>query len=164
MKKKMSFIVCSLMILFSSFTNAQQNVSDKMYHELKGMDEVTYMAFSKSMMDFVDLDFDDDDCCDGQNVTGDLNEVKLAIYKPEENSKKDFRDMVKGFLKKGKYEKIEDDDMDEDSEVWVNRKGKKIYECHVIFQGDKNGVLLSFYGDFKLEDVEKFKKKVKDYE
>ncbi len=153
------------MVLFglTQFVSAQNDVSDKMYHYFKGMDEVTYMAFSKSMMDFVDLDLDDE-FGEDSNVTGDLNEVRLLIYKPDTKPNKSFSDQVLGFLKKGKYEKIEDDDKDDDTEVWVNRNGRKIYECHVIFQGDRNGVLLSFFGDFKVKDVEKLESKIKKYE
>ncbi len=163
MISKLIFFISIVLFGFTQLVSAQHNVSDKMYHYFKGMDDVTYMAFSKSMMDFVDMDLDDE-FGDDSNVTGDLNEVRVLIYKPEVNPNKSFCDQVLGFLKKGKYEKLEDDDKDDNTEVWVNRNGRKIYECHVIFQGERNGVLLSFFGDFNVKDVDKLERKIKEYE
>ena len=81
------------------------------------------------------------------------------ILKPENP----FREKVLKYLNKGDYDLVEEDDNDEDTEVWIHRKGKKIYECHIIFQGDQNGVLLSFFGDFNVKDVKKLKEKIDDY-
>ncbi len=161
MKTNLVFIISIALLGFTQVAGAQANVSDKMYQYFKVKDEVTYMSFSKNMMDFVDLDLDD------SGVTGDLNEVRMIIYKPEVRPDKCFQDQVLSYLKKGNYEQVEDehehDDHGDDTEVWVNRKGKKIFECHVIFQGEQNGVLLSFFGDFKVDDVEKLEKKIEDY-
>ncbi len=142
---------------------AQQKTADKMFNDLRDMDEVTYLSFSKNLMNFADLDIDHDDDGEEHHVSGDLHEVKLVIFKPEEESSANFKSLVQKYMHKGKYKLVEDDDNDEDSEVWVMRKGKKVSECHVIFQGERNGVLLSFFGDFKVEDVNKLKEKMEDY-
>lgn len=152
-----AIIGCCNLALF-----AQDNISDKMFNELRSIDDVTYLSFSKSLIDFVDFDIDSDE--DEHKVTGDLEEVKLVIFKPEQKPEKSFRDQVLLHLKKGKYTLVEeDDDEKDDTEVWVYRKGKRVYECHVIFQGEQNGVLLSFFGDFKVEDVDKLSNKIEDY-
>ncbi len=164
MKNLMRISVVLLMIGFNCFSIiAQKNVSDKMFNNLKNLDEVTYFSFSKNLIDFIDFDIDDDDRDDDHKVTGDLNEVKLIIFNPDEKPDVSFHDQVLKYLKKGNYKLIEDEDEPDDTEIWVNRKGRKVYECHIIFQGEQNGVLLSFFGDFKIEDVDKFKGKIEDY-
>ncbi len=150
------------MLALSAGVSAQTNISDKMYSDLKASDDFTYLAFSKTLLDFVDFDVSDIDS-DDYKITGDLHEIKLLIYKPELNPTTSLRDQVLSYLKKGKYHLVENDDNDEDTEIWVHRVGKKISECHVIFQGDRNGALMSFFGDFKVEDVKKLSKKIEDY-
>ncbi len=71
------------------------------------------------MMDFFDFDFDD------SGVSGDLNEIRVIIYKPEEKPDENFQYQVLNFLRKGNYEQVEDKEKHEDNtEVWVNRKGE----------------------------------------
>ncbi len=158
--KLLSLIVLVGFIQTSIF--AQEKVSNKMYNDLRDMDEVTYLSFSKNLMDFIDFEIESDDDAQHQ-VTGDLNEVKLVIFKPDFTPEKPFKEIILRYLRKGNYDKVEDEDGDDDTEVWVNRRGRKIYECHVIFQGEQNGVLLSFFGDFNIKDVNKLKAKIKDY-
>ena len=140
---------------------AQQKIAEKMFNDFRSRDEVTYLSFSSNFTDFVDFDVEDDG--DEYEVEGNLEVVKLIVFKPDQKPETSFSDQIRKYMKKGSYSLVEDDGNDEDSEVWVHRKGKKVYECHVIFQGEKNGVLLSFIGDFKIKDVEKMKKKIEDY-
>ncbi|MGQ1786447.1 DUF4252 domain-containing protein [Saccharicrinis sp. GN24d3] len=142
---------------------SQQKIAEKMFGDFRGRDEVTYISFSKNLLDFVDFDIEDEENGEGHNISGDLNEVKLVLFKPEVVPDKSFKDQVRKYMEKGKYSLVEDEDKDEDSEVWVHRRGRKVYECHVIFQGDKNGVLLSFFGNFKMDDVDKLKEKMEEY-
>jgi hypothetical protein len=142
---------------------AQQKISDRMFQELRKMDEITYLSFSKNLIDFVDFDLESDNGDDNSEITGDLYEVKLVVFNPDFKPKMSFRDLIVGHLNKGKYNLIEDDDQGDDTEVWVYRKGLKIHECHVIFQGETNGVMLSFFGDFKVKDIRKFKDKMEEY-
>ncbi|TLX73868.1 DUF4252 domain-containing protein [Labilibacter sediminis] len=165
MKNLIRLSVVLLMVGYSSISIlAQQKISDKMFNEFRSMDEVTYLSFSKNLIDIINFEIDeDDDEEDDHQVSGDLHEVKLVVYKPDFKPEKNFRDQVLKFLDKGNYKLVETEDDDDDTEVWVHRKGKKVYECHVIFQGDKNGVLLSFIGDFRIDDVDAFKNKMEDY-
>jgi len=142
---------------------SQENISNKMFNDLRDLDEVTYFSFSKNLIDFVDIDIDSDEDDAERKVTGDLKEVKVVIYKPDFKPEKSFRDQVLKYLKKGDYDLVEDEDGDKDTEVWIKRRGKKIYECHIIFQGEQNGVLLSFFGEFDVKDVKKLKTKIDDY-
>ncbi len=160
-----NLIKLSLVILLVGINSlsifSQQKIAEKMFDEFRSMDEVTYLSFSKNLLDFIDFDVENDD--EEHKVTGDLHEVKVVIFKPNVSPEKSFKDQVRKYMKKGNYKMIEDDDKDEDSEVWVHRKGRKVYECHVVFQGERNGVLLSFFGNFKIDDVDNLKKKMEDY-
>ena len=140
---------------------AQQKIAEKMFNDFRSRDEVTYLSFSTNLTDFVDFDVDDDG--EEYEIDGVLKEVKLVVFKPKGKPETPFAEEVRKYMRKGNYSMLDDDDNDEDSEVWIHRKGKKVYECHVIFQGDKNGVLLSFIGDFKIKDVDKMKRKIDDY-
>lgn len=159
----------TILILFIALNlltvSAQKEVSDKMYKFLENHEEVTYLSLSKSMLGFIEFDEETDvKAGDDKQITGDLNEVKLVIFKPNDHPQESFKSMVLKYLKKGRYNLIEDDDKgNDDTEVWVHRKGKKVYECHVIFQGEKNAVLMSFLGDFKVTDVDKLREKIVDY-
>ncbi len=163
MKNSIKFSLILLLVGINTLSIfSQQNIADRMFDDFRDMDEVTYLSFSKNLIDFVDIDVDCDEDGEEHKVTGDLKEVKLVLFKPDDNTNINFKDKIYKYLNKGNYKMVEDDD-DDDSEVWIHRKGKKVYECHVIFQGNKNGVLLSFFGDFKIDDVDKFKEKINDY-
>ncbi len=156
-------MIVLLLGLINTSIFSQGKISNKMYSDLRDLDEVTYFSFSKNLIDFVDFDIDTDSDDSEKKITGDLNEVKVVIYKPDFKPEKTFRDQVLKYLNKGSYDLVEEDDKDDDTEVWIYRKGRKIYECHIIFQGEQNGVLLSFFGDFNVKDLNKLKEKINDY-
>lgn len=159
----MKTIVLIAMFVFAISASAQDRQSDKLYEKMALQQGVSIMSFSKQMLDAVNLNFDDDEG-DGSNVTGDLNEVKLIIYKaPEGEEPMAFREKALGYLPLSKYKKIEDDDSDDDVDIRVLRKGRKVSECHILFQGETNGVLLSFFGDFKIDDVDELAEKMDGY-
>jgi len=153
----------ALIIAVSFSLKAQDRPSDKLFEKMALKQGITMMSFSKEMLDAVNLNFDDDDN-DESNVTGDLYEVKLIIYKaPENEEPMAFRETTLRYLPLNKYKKVEDDDTDDDVDIRILRKGRKVSECHVLFQGEINGVLLSFFGDFKIEDVDELAEKVDSY-
>ena len=153
----------ALIIAVSFSLKAQDRPSDKLFEKMALKQGITMMSFSKEMLDAVNLNFDDDDK-DESNVTGDLYEVKLIIYKaPENEEPMAFRETTLRYLPLNKYKKVEDDDADDDVDIRILRKGRKVSECHVLFQGEINGVLLSFFGDFKIEDVDELAEKVDSY-
>lgn len=157
-------LVLLLMGIGSLVVFSQQKTTEKMFNDLRGMDEVTYLSLSNNLLQFMDFNVESNDEEQTSKVTGDLKEVRLLIFKPEEVPDKNFIEQVRHYMKKGNFSLVEDDEPDESTEVWVHRNGRKVNECHVIFQGEQNGVLLSFFGDFKIEDVKKMRKKMEDYE
>jgi len=160
--KKLLTLTCIL--LLSIALKAQDRPSDKLFEKMALKQGVTMMSFSKSMLDAVNLNFDQDESDSESHVTGDLTLVKLIIYKaPENEEPMDFRATTLQYLPLSKYKKIEDDEPEENVDIRVLRKGKKVSECHILFQGETNGVLLSFFGDFKIEDVDELADKVDQY-
>jgi len=154
----------ALILALTISLKAQDRPSDRLFEKMALKQGITMMSFSKTMLDAVNLNFDDDEGDEENNVTGDLHEVKLIIYKaPENEEPMAFRETTLSYLPLSKYKKIEDDDPEQDVDIRVLRKGRKVFECHVLFQGETNGVLLSFFGDFKIEDVDKLADKVDQY-
>lgn len=127
------------------------------------------LSFSKEMLNAIDMNFNNGDDTEENKVTGDLHEVKVVIYNaPENEEPMDFRNETLRYLPLSKFREIDNEKYDiEDNDGTVNIRvynmGRKIKECHVLFQGETNGVLLSFFGNFKVEDVKEMAEKLDDY-
>ena len=157
MKKIIPFVF--LMLVFC--TAFAQSKSYKMYDVFSGRDGITDFGFSKSMVDALDINFDDSD--GERNVKGDLTEIRFMSYNPEKGdlSGDEFLKKAIGYLPKSAYKKYDDGDTeDDDAEIWLLGKGKKYRECHVFINNEnKDGLrfVVSFYGDFKVEDIDNLK-------
>ena len=60
---------------------------------------------------------------------------------------------------------IEEDD-DTDAEIWLLGKRKKFEECHIFTKNeeeDQMRFVVSFFGDFTVNDIENLKKKGKEF-
>ena len=147
---------------------AQSSPSDRLFNELDGKDGVTLLSFSKSMLDFVNMDFDDD-----EKITGDLDKIKILIYNASDvkkpfNLRNDALKYLSGRYKKVKPSDIDKDTDDEDNDVdiMVLRSGKRVKECHVIVadeDGDGSGLIISFFGNFKVDDLKELADKAENY-
>ncbi len=145
------------MFLASLVTNAQSK-SEKMYNVFDNKDGVTNFSFSKSMIDAVDINLDDDD---ESNVTGDLYQVRFMSYNPKKGamSGSDFTKRAIGYLPKSVYKKYTGEN-DNDSEIWLRGGKRKFKECHIFTKSNDNEQLrfvVSFYGNFKVNDLDKLK-------
>jgi hypothetical protein len=170
MKKLSVFLLINFMgiTLF-----AQNSPSDKLFEKMALKDGVTMLSFSKKMLDAVNLNFDDDDDNAERNITGDLDRVKLIIYSaPDENPYMNFRKEAMNYLPKSKYDVVDpkeydDDGDDKNVEILVLRNGRKIKECHIIIgdndDDDGSGLLISFFGNFKVEDLQELASKAENY-
>jgi hypothetical protein len=161
-----------LMLMFTGLTMyAQNSPSDKLFNSLSEKEGVTILSFSKSMLDFVDFDFDDSE------ITGDLNRIKILIYSTSDVKQPlNLRRQVSKYLS-GRYKKVEPSDIDNDADsdddkyvdIMVLRSGKRVKECHVILadgdddDDDGGGVIISFFGNFKVEDLKKLASKAEKY-
>ncbi len=158
--------VLTAVLLFLSQISGAQSKSDKMYNAFSNIDAVTSFTFSKNMIDAIDIDLGENG--DEKNVTGDLHQIRFMSYNPEKGdfSGPEFLEKAKAYLPKLTYQKFEDDDDDSDAEIWLMGGKKKFQECHVFVQNENSNQLqfvVSFYGDFTVNDLERLKKTGKDF-
>jgi hypothetical protein len=163
--KTITTVLTTMVLFLSQFTGAQSK-SDKMYNAFSNNDAVTSFTFSKNMIDAIDIDLGEDG--EEKNVTGDLHQIRFMSYNPEKGklSGSEFIKQAKNLLPKMSYHKFEDDDKDSDAEIWLMGGKKNFQECHVFVQNEDENQLqfvVSFYGDFTVNDLEKLRKTGKDF-
>lgn len=158
--------VLSAVLLFLSQILGAQSKSDKMYNAFSSNNAITSFTFSKNMIDAIDIDLGENG--DEKNVTGDLHQIRFMSYNPEkgELSGSEFLEQAKGYLPKISYKKFEDDNEDTNAEIWLMGGKKNFQECHVFVRNEDENQLhfvVSFYGDFTVNDLEKLRKTGKDF-
>ncbi len=163
--KTITTIFTTVFILASQLISAQSK-SDKMYNAFSSSDAISSFTFSKNMIDAIDIDLGENG--DEKKVTGDLHQIRFMSYNPEKGdlSGPEFLEKAKGFLPKMSYHKFEDDDEDSDAEIWLMGGKKKFQECHVFVKNESDNQMqfvVSFYGDFTVNDLEKLRKTGKDF-
>ncbi len=160
--KTITTIIFALAFLLASLLSSAQSKSDRIYDTFSNKAGITNFAFSKSMIDAIDIDLGDDE--DERNVTGDLHEVRFLSYNPEKGklSGAEFTQKAIALLPAA-YKKYKDENSDEqDAEIWLLGKRKKYSECHVFLKSNNAGsnrFIVSFYGDFTVNDIDKLKAK-----
>lgn len=147
-------------LIIATLTGLAQSRSYRIFDEYANHDGFTYLAFSKSMIDAVNLNLDDEN----KKITGDLNEIRILILNREKsNLGGSLPKIISEKFNKLNYRMVEPKDADDSDNVefWVEGDSKKVKECHVIVTDSKDGqfsCLVSFYGNFKVEDLEKLEK------
>ena len=158
--------VLTVALLFLSQISGAQSKSDKMYNAFSSNDAITSFTFSKNMIDAIDIDLGENGA--EKNVTGDLHQIRFTSYNPEKGdlSGPEFLEQAKSYLPKMSYKKFEDDDEDSNAEIWLMGGKKNFQECHVFVRNEDENQLqfvVSFYGDFTVNDLEKLRKTGKDF-
>ncbi len=147
-------------LLISTFSGSAQSKSYRIFDEYANKEGFTYFSFSRAMIDAVNLTLDEEN----KKVTGDLNEIRFLLLNREKSN-------LGGSLSKALANKFEnlgyrkaepkDADSNEDVEFWIDGDSKRINECHVIVRNSEDrqfSCLVSFYGKFKVEDLESLEK------
>jgi hypothetical protein len=156
------FYKLGLLVAFiiAALTGSGQSRSYQIFDEYNNHDGFTYLAFSKSMIDAIDLKLDDEN----KKITGDLNEIRILILNREKNNLGgSLTTIISEKFNKLKYRKVEPKDTkdSDDVEFWVEGDSNKVKECHVIVKDSKDNqfsCLVSFYGNFKVEDLDRLEK------
>ena len=151
---------CFLFVLSIFQVVNAQSKSDKMYDVFTSKDGITNFSFSKNMVNAININVGDDG--DEQRVTGDLQQIRFMSYNPKkgELSGSEFTKKAIGFLPRTSYKKFEDDG-DKDAEIWLLGGKKKFKECHVFTKNEDDNqvrLVVSFYGDFTVNDLNGLKK------
>ncbi len=148
-------------VLLLTFTIViAQSRSYHIYDQYAQREGFISLSFSKAMIDAVNLTIDEEN----KKVTGDLMEVRILLVNREKN--KEIGSLYKlfsGKFEKLNYRKIDPSDSkgSENVEFWIEGNSKTVKECHVIVcnSDDKEfSCLVSFYGNFKVEDLKSFEK------
>lgn len=163
--KTITTVLSTVILLISQLVNAQSK-SDKMYDAFANKDGISSLTFSKNMIDAINLDLGENE--DEKSVTGDLHQIRFMSYTPEkgEMSGSQFIEKAIGYLPKTAYHKFEDEEDSSNAEIWLMGGKKKFQECHVFVrneQDDQMQFVVSFYGDFTVNDLEKLRKTGKDF-
>jgi hypothetical protein len=157
--KTLTTLFFALGLLLSTLLTSAQSKADKIYDAFDNKDGVTSFTFTKEMTDAINIDLGDEG--DEKNVTGDLHKIRFLSYNPDKGEMSG-----EAFLKKAvsmlpsNYKKYEDEDDDSNAEIWLLGKRKKFSECHVFVNNDNlagNRFLVSFYGDYTVNDLEGLK-------
>lgn len=131
-----------------------QSKSDKLFDTFRDKPGVTYFAINKSMSDAFDIDLDDE----GKTIKGDLNEIRFLSYNPHKGSLSGSEFMQKlSKMLPAAYDRIVEVDDENDAEIWMLGNKRKASEFHVFIKNDSDDdtqFLISFFGDFDIDDVE----------
>ena len=147
-------------LLAITITISAQSKSYRIYDEFGHRDGFTALAFSKAMIDAVNLNIDEEN----KKITGDLMEIRILIAdRQKTKAEGSLSKIISEKLNKSDCRKVQPKDIKEDDNVefWIEGDSKKVKECHVIVidSDDKQfSCLVSFYGDFKVEDLKSFEK------
>ncbi len=163
--KTITTILSSLILLISHMSVAQSK-SDKMYDAFTNKDGISSLTFSKNMIDAINLDLGENG--DEKSVTGDLHQIRFMSYNPGNGdlTGPQFLDKAIGYLPKSAYHKFEDEEDSSNAEIWLMGGKKKFQECHVFVRNERDNQMqfvVSFYGDFTVNDLEKLRKTGKDF-
>ncbi len=146
-------IILSIVVLASTVAMGQSK-SEKLFDTFRNKPGVSYFAFTKSMTDAFNIDLDDE----GKTIKGDLNEIRFLSYNPQKGNLNgpDFITKAAGLLP-GSYNRIVEVDSENNAEIWMLGNKRKATEFHVFIRNESNEdnqFLISFYGDFDIDDVE----------
>ena len=150
--------------LLATLLLSAQSKSDKIYNTFEGKPGITNFSFTKNMIDAIDIDLGEED--NERNVTGDLKEIRFLSYNPEKGqlSGQEFIEKAIKMLPRS-YKKY-DGDNDSDTEIWLLGRRNKYKECHLFVKnenGEGNRFIVSFYGNFNVEDLDGLKKAGRDF-
>lgn len=151
--KSLKTIFIGLIILASTVAVGQSK-SDRLFDAFRNKPGVSYFAFTKSMTDAFNIDLDDE----AKTIKGDLSEIRFLSYNPKKGNLNgpDFITKAAGLLP-GAYDRIVEVDSENNAEIWMLGNKRKASEFHVFIRSesnDDNQFLISFYGDFDIDDVE----------
>jgi len=153
---RVGILVAMLLSFLSGFG---QSKSQKIYDRYSKEAGITSFSFSKTMIDALNLNMDEE----GKKITGDFQECKILIYNAEKGTIKQFSNQLSGEFGSLHYEQVhpKGDNSTDDAEFWIEGKGDRVLECHIILKNhnnDNSAVLVSFFGNFKVEDLKKLEK------
>ncbi|RIJ48609.1 DUF4252 domain-containing protein [Maribellus luteus] len=163
--KTLTTLFFLLGLLLATLFTSGQSKADKMYDAFTDADGVTSFTLSKDFSDAFNIDLGDNG--DESNVTGSLTQVRFMTYNPEKGEWSGDAFIAKAVsMLSSKYHRFEDDGDDSNAEIWLLGKKSKYTECHIFIRNENqegNSFIVSFYGDFNVNDLEELKETGKSF-
>lgn len=147
-------ILIIVTIVFPILTQAQTK-GEKLHAKYSNLDNFSSFSFAGSFLKNLDFDVDEDEL--EKNITGDCKNIKFLTFKHETGDETKFKKIVSSELSKGDaYREVLTDRDDNDSDevhFFAKGKGKKFSEFHVLHYNENRTSLVSFFGDFEIEEL-----------
>lgn len=146
-------------LLLSTLLSSAQSKFDKIYNTFDNTEGVTNFTFTKEMVDAFNIDLGSEG--EERELMGDLQKIRFLSYNPEKGnlSGDDFIKKAVALLP-SKYKKYDAHNEGSGVGIWLLGKKRKYSECHVFVNNNKpagNSFIVSFYGNFKVSDLEALK-------
>lgn len=152
-------VIILMVILFPVLVNAQTK-GEKLHEKFSKLDEFSSFSFSGGFLKNLDFDVDEDEI--EKNIKGDCDDIKLLSYKHENGDEVKFKKIVMSTLTSGRYKEVLDDcDRDKDSDeihFYALGHGKRFSEFHLLHSNGNRTSLVSFFGDFHIEELKTLSK------
>lgn len=149
-----NYLIIILMTIFPILTNAQTK-GEQLHTKYGNEDGFTTFSLSGSFLKDLDFDVDDDEI--EKKITGDIHTMKFLTYKRESNTQviDFFRIAQKQLSQRGYDQVLEEQTKDSDDETlfFARGKGRRYSEFHVLHSSDNRTSLVSFFGNFKVDDL-----------
>ena len=133
-----------------------QTKGEKLHAKYSNIDDFNSFSFSGSFLKNLDFEVDEDEL--EKNVTGDCKNIKFLTYKHNNGDETKFKKIVISQLSKGNsYKEVLTEDRDENSDevhFYAKGRGKKFSEFHILHYNDNRTSLVSFFGDFHVDELE----------
>ncbi|PKQ62450.1 hypothetical protein BZG02_12015 [Labilibaculum filiforme] len=151
MKKLIVIIVA---IAFPILMQAQTK-GEKIHAKYSKLDGFNSFSFAGSFLKNLDFNVDEDEL--EKNITGDCKNIKFLTFKHVTGDETKFKKLVSSQLSKGEaYKEVLTDSKNKNSEdvhFFAKGNGKKISEFHVLHYNENRTSLVSFFGDFHVDEL-----------
>ena len=154
----MKKIVIIIAVIAFPFLIQAQTKGESLHAKYSNIDGFNSFSFAGSFLKNLDFDVDEDEL--EKNITGDCKNIKFLSYKHVTGTETKFRNIVSSQLTKGSsYKEVltdrDEDDNSDEIHFYAKASGKKKFsEFHVLHYNENRTSLVSFFGDFKVDELE----------
>lgn len=150
--KKLVIIIAA--IVFPLLAQAQTK-GEKIHAKYSNLDGFNSFSFAGSFLKNLDFDVDEDEL--EKNITGDCKNIRFLTFKHKTGDETKFKKLVSSELSKGdSYKEIltdRDNENSDDVHFFAKGNGKKFSEFHVLHYNENRTSLVSFFGDFHVDEL-----------
>ncbi|WP_209319795.1 DUF4252 domain-containing protein [Ancylomarina longa] len=151
----MKKLIIILAVIVLPMVLQAQTKGESLHAKYSNIDGFNSFSFSGSFLKNLDFDVDEDEL--EKNITGDCKNIKFLTFKHEIGNESKFKKIVISQLSKGdSYKEVlteRDDDSDE-IHFYAKGKGKRFSEFHILHYNENRTSLISFFGDFHVDELE----------